>query len=187
VSELRIQGNLSALQSYIPTLIGCLRSVPSTDNVVGSRPVGMKRNELTLKQFIRRPLSHMWCACREAFYAAFRCFAFKAARGPALCGYGGHREEGWLRVSPDGNSQAISPLGIRVMIRLIGGSLGKHGCDCTGEIKRMNHWAIQEDRTRKLSIPVCVWRVDGNYVPLNTFTGAAIRLWLTCVSLNLAS
>src|ERR1700683_562476 len=50
----------------------------------------------------------------------------------------------------------------------------------------MNYWAVQVDRTRKLSVPVCVFGIDGNFIPQNAFAGAAARLRLTCVRLNLA-
>jgi hypothetical protein len=35
-----------------------------------------------------------------------------------------------------------------------------------------------------LFIPVCVWRVNGDFIPLNSFVGAAFRLRFTCISLN---
>jgi hypothetical protein len=42
---------------------------------------------------ILRSLSYMWCRCREALCAAFRCSAFKTARRPDVCRFRGHREE----------------------------------------------------------------------------------------------
>jgi hypothetical protein len=66
-------------------------------------------------------------------------------------------------------------------------SLGKQVCDYFREIKRTHHRAIQEDGTRKLFIPACARRVDGDFIPLNSCAGAAFRLRLTCVRLNLVS
>jgi hypothetical protein len=33
-------------------------------------------------------------------------------------------------------------------------------------------------------MPVCIWRVNGDFIPLNSLADAAFRLRLTCVSLN---
>jgi hypothetical protein len=59
--------------------------------------------------------------------------------------------------------------------------LGEQVRDSFGKIKRMNHWTIQEDGTRKLAIPTGVLAVDGNLIPLDTFTIAAVRLRVTRV------
>ena len=51
----------------------------------------------------------------------------------------------------------------------------------------MHHRTIQENGTRELTIPMLVWAIDGDFIPLNTLAGAAIRLWLRSVSLDDAS
>ena len=50
----------------------------------------------------------------------------------------------------------------------------------------MNYWAVQVDRTRKLSVPVCAFRIDGNFIPQNALADAAVWVRLTCVRRNLA-
>jgi hypothetical protein len=43
---------------------------------------------------ILRPLSYMWCPCREALCAAFRCSALRGTCRPEVLRYGGRRGDG---------------------------------------------------------------------------------------------
>ncbi|MGH9741568.1 MAG: hypothetical protein ACRD51_04375 [Candidatus Acidiferrum sp.] len=62
----------------------------------------------------------------------------------------------------------------------------KQFCYYVGKCKRINNRSIQEDRTRKLRVPVRVLIVDGDFIPWNAPTCTAVRPWLARVTTQLA-
>jgi len=66
-------------------------------------------------------------------------------------------------------------------------SLGKKVFKYFRKIERTNHGTIQEERTRKFTVPLRILAVYRDFIPVNTLLYTALRLWLLCIRLNLAS
>src|ERR1700687_6231946 len=82
---------------------GCSRQCPKLNCfptcLIASCPHEKERTHA--QTFIRCPLSYLWRLCWKSVCAEFRDSALQNTRRPPQCRYGGHQEEGWLRVSPD--------------------------------------------------------------------------------------
>ena len=39
---------------------------------------------------------------------------------------------------------------------------------------RVNHWAIQKDRTRNLVVPLYILAIDGDFIPVKAVVEAAV-------------
>src|SRR6202158_687834 len=52
------------------------------------------------------PLPYMWCRCRGALRAAFRCSALRTTRRPEVCRYRDHRGE--IELTPDNSTRLLS-------------------------------------------------------------------------------
>jgi hypothetical protein len=69
------------------------RKAANTDNVQNGAEgcwrilSEMKRKELHARTVVLCPLSYMWCRCRGALRAAFRCSALRTTRRPEVCRY----------------------------------------------------------------------------------------------------